>query len=238
MSNLAKFLISGISNIFTNAIFYQNTSEKVIALTIDDVPISNEENDISTEKLLTTVADYNHSHKSNIDYQINLTFFIITSYLNPKTNILKKMIDEGHEVANHGIFDHTHACLSPSEFQLEIEQANRLITQVTQTPIQWFRPGRGFYNQNMIETLKKMPSYQPKVALGSMIPLDTRNGLSHPDFTLKYIKPFIFPGAILILHGGTRERTQNTLTVLKALLPYLQTNGYRLVTLSNLIFNF
>jgi peptidoglycan/xylan/chitin deacetylase (PgdA/CDA1 family) len=89
-------------------------------------------------------------------------------------------------------------------------------------------------------TLKEMAereSYHPQFALASLLPLDTLGWAGVPNFTLKYLRQFIFPGAILLLHGGTVERANNTVEVLKQLLPQLQEQGYRVTTLSELIFN-
>jgi peptidoglycan/xylan/chitin deacetylase (PgdA/CDA1 family) len=69
----------------------------------------------------------------------------------------------------------------------------------------------------------------------TMIPLDTRKGTNHPQFTTWYISQFIFPGAILVLHGGFPERDENTAIVLKNLLAKLHDRGYQVVTLSQLV---
>ncbi|MGB3612379.1 MAG: hypothetical protein WBA10_01205, partial [Elainellaceae cyanobacterium] len=119
----------------------------------------------------------------------------------------------------------------------EIWRSHQLLTDDTAALIRWFRPGRGVYNQGMSTMLRQLQphGYHPQVALASMVPLDTRNEFKSPAFTLPYASTVVFPGAILVLHGGSEERDRNTATVLRTLLPSLQARGYRAITLSQLL---
>lgn len=225
----AKILLRRISTLFPDAIFYREISAPLIALTIDDV------GDSSTELIIKAIANYNHNY-SHIYKSVKATFFVITNYMK-EAKIINNLIKQGHEIGNHGQTDRTHANLSPSEFAEEINQAHQILTENNNVNIKWFRPGRGFYNQDMFKILQKMAihkGYQSRFALASMIPLDTYNFINQPQFLFRYIINFVFPGSILVLHGGTVERAKNTVLVLNKLLPYLQEQGYQIVSLSEL----
>jgi peptidoglycan/xylan/chitin deacetylase (PgdA/CDA1 family) len=237
---LEKFLLSQIAKKFPQAIFFKETEEKIIALTIDDIPARDEAQKQSTRRILDTIKHHNQSFSTSV----SATFFITTEHLKYQTNsqqldlnILTEIIDQGHEIGNHGQFDHRHARLSPIDFQLEFVEAHQLLSQHINQPIRWFRPGQAFYNQSMLETLTTIGynlGYHNKFALASMIPLDTRNLTKNPSFTLKNINHFTFPGSILILHGGYRSEAINTVTVLNQLLPRLYQQNYRVMSLSRL----
>ncbi|MBE9008670.1 polysaccharide deacetylase family protein [Pseudanabaenaceae cyanobacterium LEGE 13415] len=145
-------LVIRLARTFPEAVFYKETSEKVVALTIDDVPTPNETNDESTQLILDAIALHNQSIESERD-RVRATFFIISNHLFDGTTLLDRMVEQGHEIGNHGVEDQT----------------------------------------------------------------------TH-----------IFPGAILVLHGGTVERSRQTAQALPLILDDLKQRNYRIVTLSEL----
>ncbi|MGK7932616.1 MAG: polysaccharide deacetylase family protein [Microcystaceae cyanobacterium] len=237
---LEKILVSQIAKKFPKAVFLKDTDEPIIALTIDDIPARDEDQKQSTRKILEAIRQHNQSFST----PVSATFFITTDHLKYQTNqkqldldILTEIIDQGHEIGNHGQFDHRHANLSEIDFQAEFVEAHQLLSKQINQPIRWFRPGQGFYNQSMLETLTTIGhnlGYQNKFALASMIPLDTQNLIGRPDFTLKNIERFTFKGSILIVHGGHKTEAANTVEVLNKLLPRLSQQNYRVVSLSQL----
>ncbi|MEM8638975.1 MAG: polysaccharide deacetylase family protein [Cyanobacteria bacterium P01_G01_bin.54] len=224
---LTASLVQQIARFFPNAIFYKATPLRKIAITIDDVGGQN------TWGILKVLTEFNQTIGS-LDKTVHVTFFIITDDLPDAPGLLAELLRQGHEIGNHGCKDHRHAALSPAVFRHEIQQAHQLLTTTVDTKVQWFRPGQVLYNRAMLQTLQALSGYQPRFALGSAFPLDTRWPTCQPNFTLPYLKPFIFPGAILVLHGGTAQRSTNTARVLQRLLPHLQQQDYQMVTLSQL----
>jgi peptidoglycan/xylan/chitin deacetylase (PgdA/CDA1 family) len=223
-------LVSAISRQFPEALFFKPTTAPVIALTIDDV------GDASTQQIIDVIADHNQKI-AGIEPPANATFFITTHHLQQNPGILETLLIHNHEIGNHGIYDHTHANLKPEDLEQELYQAHEALTQETQTPIKWFRPGRGRYNQEMVKILSqiaKNAGYYPQFALASMIPLDTYQLTNHPQFTTRYVSQFIFPGSILVLHGGSMTRTRQTAISLKQILSYCSQNHYRVVSLTEL----
>ena len=236
MSIAPKGLISSISKLQPNAIFFKETQDKIVALTIDDVPTANEQGYPSTQRILNVIAEHNQNIADRT-YHARATFFVVSSHLNCGKEIINQMIDQGHEIGNHGVFEHPHFTISSREFEDEIERAHQTLTEGTNASIKWFRPGSGFYNKSMLETLHKMGEmrgYRPQFALASMVPLDTQEALDNPEFTTNYILKFTFPGAILVLHGGKKERAKNTEQALRKLLSRLHQDGYRVITMSQL----
>ncbi|MEO0534570.1 MAG: polysaccharide deacetylase family protein [Cyanobacteria bacterium P01_A01_bin.123] len=227
MSLIQRSLVSGISQIFSEAVFYKKTSSKVVSLTIDDV------GDADTLKILDVIDDFNQNITDE-NKRISATFFVITDYLDDSGMMLDEILNRGHEIGNHGQKDHRHALLATAEFEHEVNQAHQILSRKSNANIKWFRPGQAFYNQAMLRTLKEMPGYYDKFALASVFPLDTFRPTDNPGFTLRYISNFIFPGSILVLHGGSPERTRNTVNVLSQLLIECKRKAYEVVTLTQL----
>lgn len=223
-------LLSQVARLFPDALFYAPIEEKVVALSIDDIPTPGDRGDRSTRLILQALADYNHT----TDHPVRATFFVITDHLTPGSTILQDILAEGHEIANHGTTDTTPAILQPVEFERHFQEAHDIITNLIQQPIRWYRPGRGLYNRSMLEQMRLSPGYESLMALASMIPFDTYRTLDDPALTTWYLSRFIFPGAIFVMHGGSEERCRQTARALPALLHLLDDQGYRVVTLSEL----
>ncbi len=230
-----KKLVSLTAKVFPDAVFCQKikTQAKIIALTIDDVPARDDDKDISTQKIIEVIEQHNQKVGTNF----KVTFFVTTNHLSKNSTIVEKMAEKGHEIGNHGKCDCRHADLSAQQFEAEFITAHQILQEKISQPIRWFRPAQGFYNHNMIQTLKnkgRQLNYHDRFALASMIPFDTREILDNPQFTLQNIDRFTFSGSILVLHGGFKYQALNTVKVLEMLLPQLHSKGYQLVTLSEL----
>ena len=240
-SEFSKFLVSQIASRFPEAIFFKQTDDRIISLTIDDVPAQDEDAKESTRKILEAIESHNQVFSTNV----SATFFVTTDHVKfdsdrkrSDLDILTEIIAKGHEIGNHGKFDRRHANLSKIDFEAEFSEAHQFLSAQISSPIRWFRPGQAFYNDSMLEvltTVGKDLGYQEKFALASMVPFDTKELLDDPHFTLKNIARFTFPGSILLLHGGLSHQAVNTIEVLNQLLPRLHQQNYQVVSLSKLI---
>lgn len=223
-------LLLQVARLFPDGLFYLPMQERVVALTIDDVPTPYDPEDRCTRQILDAIA----THNATALNPAQATFFIISSHLNRGSRLFQDALAQGHELANHGTADTTAALLYPDAFALHFREAHDHISDLCQQPLRWYRPGRGLYNQAMLKHLQLTPGYESRFALASMIPFDTFRPTNDPNFTFWYLSQFIFPGAILLLHGGSAERSRQTAQVLPILLQLLDQQGYRVVTLSEL----
>ncbi len=223
-------LLTQVARMFPDALFYAPTQVPRVALTIDDVPTPGEQDDASTRLILKALDTYNRT----AEHPVRATFFVITDHLSPGSTILQEILAGGHEIANHGTTDTTPAILQPAQFARHFQEAHDRITDLTQQPIRWYRPGRGLYNRAMVEHIRLTPGYESLVALASMIPFDTMKRLSTPNLNTWYLAQFIFPGAIFVMHGGSMARCVQTAEALPGLLRLIDYQGYGVVTLSEL----
>jgi peptidoglycan/xylan/chitin deacetylase (PgdA/CDA1 family) len=124
--------------------------------------------------------------------------------------------------------------LSSTLFEQQLIASDRRIRSFTDQPIRWYRPGRGLFNSGMEDALGRMEGYEPRFALASMLPVDTFKPADDPRFTAWYVRQHIFPGAILVVHGGSMEKARHVAEALPSILDDLARRGYRLVSISNL----
>jgi peptidoglycan/xylan/chitin deacetylase (PgdA/CDA1 family) len=193
-------------------LYYVDTQAKAAALTIDDGPDA-----VTTGKILD-VLKQNDAHA---------TFFIITGRVPGNEALLKRMVDENHELGNHLTRNEASIRLSPEEFERQLVQSHAVLARFGR--VQWFRPGHGRYNKVMLATLKR---HNYRCALGSVYPFDPVIRWSW--FSRRFILSNTRPGSIIVLHdsGGMGKRTIKTLS---KVLPALKKRGLRIVTLSELV---
>jgi peptidoglycan/xylan/chitin deacetylase (PgdA/CDA1 family) len=189
-----------------------DTQELVVALTIDDGP-----DPIETPKILDVLKRHG----------AHATFFVITSRISGNEEVLHRMIEEEHEIANHLFYDQPSISLSDEQFESQLLETDELLSEFG--VIRWFRPGSGWYNDEMLEIVEKN-GY--RCALGSVYPFDPQIGSAW--FIENYILSNASPGAVIVLHDYG-DRGARTAEALGTILPELKERGYRVVTLSELV---
>lgn len=194
-----------------DVLYFVKTEEKIIALTIDDGP-----HPMVTPKILDVLSEY----------QVPATFFLIGGRVQHNEDILRRIASNGHEIGNHHMEDAPSIRLSEDQFEKQLLQAHRILSEFAQ--VKWFRPASGWFNERMLRQVEK---HNYKCALGSVYPYDA--AIHNVTFLSNYILDNVFPGAIIILHDGTLER-KATVDVLKQIIPILKRHGYRFVTLTEL----
>lgn len=189
-----------------------DTQEPIVALTIDDGPDPD-----TTPDILNRLKRYG----------AHATFFLIVNRISDNEELIRRMVEENHELANHLLTDQPSITLTISDFEKQLLEAHEILSEFSE--IRWFRPGSGWYNKNMLSILKR---HDYECALGSVYPFDPQLGSSW--FITRYVLWKVRPGSIIVLHDlGTRG--ERTAVALDTILPELIRRGYRVVTLSELV---
>lgn len=206
-----EWLIARLRKRSPEVLYSVETDEPVVALTIDDSPDAQHSAEIL--ELLNR-------------HQSRATFFMITGRIPGNEGVVQRMVEEGHELGNHLTRDEPSIALSNEEFERELVKADKVLSQYAH--VVWVRPGSGWYNQEMLATIKKR-GY--RTALGSVYPYDPQIGFAW--YMAQYVLWKVRPGAVIVLHDYLR-RGQRTIRALEIILPKLAERGYRVVTLSEL----
>lgn len=112
MLNPQQRLVAEVARIFPDAVFYKQTTQRVMSLTIDDGPTPDELDDRSMQVILDVIAEHNQQSENPTEL-VRATFFIISSHLRENTRIIEKILQQGHEIGNHGVEDETTVLLTP-----------------------------------------------------------------------------------------------------------------------------
>ncbi len=206
----SDWLLARVSSLDPDVVFRIDTTERLIALTIDDAPHPE-----VTPGILRVLREH----------RTRATFFIIGSYAEAHPELVESIRSDGHELANHLFTDRMSASLSDEEFLEELKRTDRLI-QPLGSP-RWCRPGSGMITKRIARIMRKN-GYTPVAATAYPMDLRTSVGL-----TVKQFLENVRPGAVLVLHDG-RPNRKRTIEVLDRVLPRLDEMGYRATTLAEL----
>jgi peptidoglycan/xylan/chitin deacetylase (PgdA/CDA1 family) len=204
-------IIRKLAKRYPNVVYSVDTHQPAVALTLDDGPHPS-----TTGAILDVLRQ--HGAKA--------TFFLITGRLAGNETVVRRIVDEGHEIANHLSADQPSISLSPLAFERALLASHDMLTRFA--PVRWFRPGSGWYNGIMLAILYKH-GYQ--CALGSVYPYDA--WIPSSWFATRFVLARVRPGSVMVLHdhGARGRRTASTLAVV---LPELARRGLKVVTLAEL----
>ncbi len=196
---------------YPGCLYQVPTSDSLLAFTFDDGPDS-----VSTPLILTELRRQG----------ARATFFFISSRLHNQDRLVRRVVEDKHEIGNHFTRDSPSIRLEPDAFESDLRQAHQALERFG--PLVWARPASGWYSEEMVGTMER---HGYRCALGSIYPFDV--AIPSVAWATRYILRNARPGGIVILHeGGGRGR--RTAEVLARVLPQLRARGYRLVSLSEL----
>ncbi|RHW35837.1 polysaccharide deacetylase family protein [Lysinibacillus yapensis] len=190
------------------------TERKVVALTFDDGPHKK-----YTSEILDLLDQYDAKG----------TFFIVGQQAEKNPDVVMRMYEDGHELANH-TYTHPYS-RNVSKIMKEIKQTNDAIFSITgQTPT-LFRPVEGQYTDPMIDEISK-GGYKVVMWSWHQDTEDWRNpGVNR---IVNRVLNGIREGDVVLFHDGGGNRTQ-TVRALEKILPELQNQGYQFVTITDLM---
>ncbi len=187
--------------------------KKMIAISIDDAPYGGTHN---IHRILDVFKWF----------QCRATFFVIGSYLEEHDRndlLLRRMVDDGHEIGNHGYTNSRAVRLSDADLIGEIDKTHKLFDKQNDTKL--YRPGCGYFSQSMINVCK---SLNHTLVLGSVYSFDPQ--IPFPWIHYFHISSTAVSGDIVILHDRWW-----TIPLLWVLLPTLKWRGFEVTTVSRLL---
>lgn len=191
-------------------------SSNRVALTFDDGPsIEN------ADRILNLLNDAG----------ARATFFLIGRRIEGTgaegKRIIKRIIDEGHEIGNHSYAHDNAARLTSSVLKRDIEKTQKIIESIVGIRPVLYRPPGGGIDFSVVRSLAS--SDIESVVMWTLDPMDwTKPGREKIQ---TYIANNVQPGAIILLH----ETSNDTLQALSVIIDLLQARGFELVTVSELL---
>lgn len=192
-----------------------NTDKKIIYLTFD----AGYENGY-TPAILDALKKHN----------VKATFFLVGNYITSSPDLVKRMVDEGHNVANHTYSHPNMSKISTKEaFRKEIEDLENAFREVTGQELKkYYRPPQGKYSEN---NLKMAQELDYKTFFWSLAYVDWYNDKQPTkEEAFKKLLGRIHPGAIVLLHSTSKTNSE----ILDELLTKWEEMGYIFGTLDDI----
>ncbi|WP_353094621.1 polysaccharide deacetylase family protein [Tissierella praeacuta] len=191
--------------------------EKILALSFDDGPHPQ-----YTLEILDILKQYN----------VKATFFVLGKHAETYPDIINRQIAEGHEIGNHSYSHVNMKKVSNAVIKEEFEKTQNIIYSISNVKPKVFRPPYGNYTDDVIKIIS---SDNSSVVLWTFYQ-DSKDW-SNPgvdvivDTTLSKAQN----GDIILFHDYVYKKESHTVEALKIILPKLIDEGYRFVTMSELI---
>ncbi len=195
--------------------------EKRLFLTFDDGPDPR-----YTNKLLDVLREE----------EVKATFFVVGENAENNSDIIKRMVDEGHDVGSH-TYKHRNAlfmtrAMSKRDMEKCLEVNEKIIGKKTL----YFRPPWGIRNTF---TRKQAESFGMKLILWDVMAEDWEKKATVKSIEKKLLDR-VKNNYIICLHdagektGGAKDAPLKTIEALKRVLPHLKNQGYRFCGLEEL----
>lgn len=199
-----------------NALVYNHykTLNPYLCLTFDDGP-----DKVQTPKVLALLKKYN----------VKATFFVLGEEVEYQKDILKQVLNEGHEIGNHFYKHDNINKLSEQEIYESIVKNNQLIYEVCNYIPKLVRPPYGIINDKLKRVCGRL---NMKIITWNKDSKDWNQTKDSIIINKMLDKPS--NGDIMLFHDGSKKYT-NTLSSLDVVIPCLQKKGFEFVTVSKLL---
>lgn len=159
-------------------------------------------------------------------YNINATFFLTGSWIDKYPEIAKEVVNSGHEIGNHSSTHIKMTELPKDEIIREVKETDNRIAKITGKKSSVFRFPFGEYNDKAVKAVKDTGC---NIIQWDIDSYDWK-GVSTEDIytkvTLKADK-----GSIILFHSNMT----NTHKALPVIIEMLRKDGYKFVTVSELL---
>ncbi len=184
--------------------------EKLIAVTFDDGP-----NTVTTPIILDILEKFN----------VTGTFFVVGNNINDNSAaVMKRAHEMGCEICNHSLTHSVMPEMTAADISAEISETSAKITAVTGCVPSFFRPPYIAVNDVMFDAV-------PLTFIAGFGCNDWDDSVSAEERFIKTMEQASH-GGIILLHDMSGN--DNTAAALEKIIPALISEGYRLVTVSDL----
>lgn len=180
----------------------------------------------SSRVIITFDQGYENGYTADIldtlrEKNVSAIFFLTGDYAKREPELVKRMINEGHVLGNHGMTHASLPTLSETEAMEEIMSLHNFVRNNYGYEMQYFRCPCGEYSEQALETAQNC-GY--KTVFWSFAYVDWKTD-SQPDpaESLKKLTESAHGGEILLLHSVSSTNAQ----ILGELIDQLRAQGYK-----------
>ena len=160
---------------------------------------------------------------------VQAAFFVTKYFIDKEPELIQRMVDEGHIVANHSNTHPDFPTLSNDEVYDELKTTNDRFKEVTGQDLDpFFRPPSGKYSERTLYLVRKL-GYRNIFWSMAYADWDVKNQPGK-DAAYNHVMDNYHNGAIILLHAVSESNTQALDDIVKS----LKDKGYRFGSLYEL----
>lgn len=160
--------------------------------------------------------------KSN---NVKAAFFITGHYLNTQSDLVKRMIDEGHIVGNHTVNHPSMPDLTNDKLKEEITKLHMAVFEKFNYEMKYLRPPKGEFSQRTLELTKSL-GYTTVMWSFAYDDWD-ENKQGREEYAKTKIISNTHNGAVILLHANSKDNAN----ILDEVIKEIQKQGYEFKTL-------
>lgn len=168
-----------------------------------------------TESILNTLKENN----------VPATFFITAHYVNTASDIVQRMINDGHIIGNHTVNHKSMPGLSKEELTKELMDLHTAIYEKFSYEMKYMRPPKGEYSEKSLDITTKL-GYIPVMWSFAYADWDEAKQPSHEEGINKIIKN-VHNGEIMLLHATSKTNME----ILDEVIKRIKDMGYEFKSL-------
>ena len=177
--------------------------------------------------ILTFDQGYENGYTAEIldtlqEKHVTAVFFITGDYAKKETELVNRMIAEGHMLGNHGMKHASLPTLTPSEAKSEIMELHDYVLETYDYEMQYFRCPCGEYSESALETIQDC-GYCTLFWSDAYVDWNP-DDQPDPAASLERLEEHAHGGEILLLHGVSSTNA----AILGDLIDALRADGYTL----------
>mgnify|MGYP003292962575 CR=1 FL=1 len=198
-----------------DAAYLGSPEEKVLYLTFD----AGYENGC-TEQILDVLKKQ----------EVSAAFFLVGNYIRRNGDLVRRMVDEGHTVANHTMHHPDMSAIGEkAAFAKELQDLEDLFRDATGKELpRYYRPPRGVYSEENLRMAKEL-GY--KTVFWSLAYVDWNNDAQPTrEEAFSKLLPRTHNGAVVLLHSTSKTNAD----ILEELIGKWKDMGYRFGTMEEL----
>jgi len=156
---------------------------------------------------------------------VKAAFFITGHYLNTASDLVKRMIDEGHIVGNHTVNHKSMPEIDEQKAKDEVMDLHKAVYEKFGYEMKYLRPPMGEFNE---KTLSIINNLGYTTTMWSLAYDDwNEKKQDREEYAKKIIQENIHNGAIILLHANSKDNCN----ILDAIIKEIKKQGYEFKTI-------
>lgn len=157
------------------------------------------------------------------------TFFITAHYVNTASDLVQRMIDEGHIVGNHTVNHKSMPSLLEEELTKEVMNLHQAVFEKYGYEMKYIRPPKGEYSEKTLSLCEKL-GYKNVMWSFGYVDWDEKQQPSEEDAMQKIVSN-LHNGEIMLLHATSKTNAD----IMDKMIKKVREEGYEFRSLDDFV---